>query len=116
MTSVDVKSLYTCIPNAEGLQDCYKAWLDRELTDVQQPPAETLRYLLELVLKLYIKEFDRKHYLQTFGTSTGARVAPCYANIFMGDLEKTMLESANIKPIYYKRFIDDIYDTEMYRT
>jgi len=27
----------------------------------------------------------------------------------MGDLEKTMLESADIKPVYYKWFIDDIF-------
>ena len=109
LVTVDVKSLYTCIPNEEGLKACYEAWLNREMIDPQQPPAETLRHLLELVLKLNVLEFNRKHYLQTFGTSMGARVAPAYANVFMGRLEEEMLKSAKIKPKYYKRFIDDIF-------
>jgi len=64
--------MYTCIPNAEDLQACYKAWRDKELIDPQQPPAETLVHMLELVLKLNMIKFDRKNYLQTFGTSMGA--------------------------------------------
>ena len=85
----------------------------------QQRPTETLRDLLELVLKLNVLEFNRKFYLQIFGTSMGAWVAPAYANVFMGRLEETMLARANIKPKYYKRFIDDIFivinctDTEL---
>jgi len=39
----------------------------------------------------------------------GAALAPSYTNIFMGDLEKTMLATAKIKSKYYKRFIDDIF-------
>jgi len=79
------------------------------MTDPQQPPAETLRHLLELVLKLNVLEFDRKHYLQTFGTTIGARLAPSYANIFMGDLDRKMLQSTCVEPTYYKRFVDDIF-------
>jgi len=39
----------------------------------------------------------------------GAALAPSYANVFMGDLEETMLNTAKIKSKYYKRFIDDIF-------
>jgi len=39
----------------------------------------------------------------------GAYFAPSYANVFMGYLEETMLSTANVKPQYYKRFIDDIF-------
>ena len=59
LVTVDVKSLYTCISNDQGLEACYRAWLKREMTDPQQPPAETLRHLLELVLKLNVLEFNR---------------------------------------------------------
>jgi len=75
LVMVDVKSLYTCIPNYQGLEACYRAWLKREMTDPQQPSAETLRHLLELVLKLNVLKFNRKFYLQTFGTSMGVCVA-----------------------------------------
>jgi len=61
--------------------------------------------MLEMVLKLNVIEFDRKHYLQIFGTSMGAALAPSYTNIFMGDLEEKMLSTATVKPKYCKRFI-----------
>jgi len=109
LVTVDVKSLYTNIPTPEGLEACYRAWLKSELSDPQQPPAETLRHMLEMTLKLNVLEFDKKFYLQTFGTSMGASFAPSYANIFMGSLEQPMLESASVKPKYYKRYIDDIF-------
>jgi len=65
--------------------------------------------MLEIVLKLNVLEFNNKHYLQTFGTCMGASLAPSYANIFMGNLEESMLNTALVKPRYYKRFIDDIF-------
>jgi len=107
--TVDVKSLYTCIPTEAGLEACYRALLKTETTNPQQPPSETLRHMIEMVLRLNVLEFNRKHYLQTFGTCMGAALAPSYANIFMGDLEETMLSTAPVKPKYYKRFIDDIF-------
>ena len=39
----------------------------------------------------------------------GTKVAPSYANIFMGELEAKMLETAPIKPFLYLRYIDDIF-------
>ena len=36
------------------------------------------------------------------------KLAPAYANIFMGKLEQTILEFAALKPSYYKHYIDDI--------
>ena len=109
LVTVDVKSLYTNIPNDEGIQACHEAWRHRETTDPQHPPAGVLRHLLELVLKLNTFEFDNKYYLQKFGTAMGSKLAPAYANTFMGSLEKSILDSAPIKPTYYRRFIDDIF-------
>ena len=109
LVTVDVKSLYTNIPNEEGIQACHEAWRIRETTDPQHPPADVLRHLLEIVLKLNTFEFDNKHYLQKFGTAMGSKLAPAYANTFMGKLEKTILASSPLKPVYYRRFIDDIF-------
>ena len=63
LVTVDVKSLYTNIPNEEGIQACYEAWRTRETMDPQHPPADVLRHLLETVLKLNTFEFDNKYYL-----------------------------------------------------
>ena len=109
LVTVDVKSLYTNIPNDEGIQACYEAWLKQETSDPQHPPAEVLRHLLELVLKLNTFEFNNKYYLQKFGTAMGSKLAPAYANTFMGQLEKDILESSPLQPTYYRRFIDDIF-------
>ena len=109
LVTVDVKSLYTNIPNDEGIQACYEAWLTQETFDPQHPPAEVLRHLLEMVLKLNTFEFNDKHYLQKFGTAMGSKLAPAYANVFMGKLEDSILTDSPLKPIYYRRFIDDIF-------
>ena len=63
LVMIDVKSLYTNIPNDEGIQACREAWMKQELTDPQHPPAEILAQLLELVLKFNTFEFNSKHYL-----------------------------------------------------
>ena len=38
----------------------------------------------------------------------GTRMAPAYANLFMADLEEKLLAGYPIKPILWKRYIDDI--------
>ena len=41
----------------------------------------------------------------------GTRTAPSYANIFMADLENKLLDNSpnNLKPLIWKRYIDDIF-------
>ena len=39
----------------------------------------------------------------------GTKLAPAYANIFMGKLEQTILSHAPYKPLFYKRYIDKRY-------
>ena len=59
-----------------------------------------------------IFKFNNEFWTQLIGTSMGTRVAPTYANIFMGKLEKLMLSHcpADLKPFLHtwKRYIDDI--------
>jgi len=109
LVTIDVKSLYTSIPNKDGLQACYEAWRDEEIRDPQHPPAETLRHLLEIVLKLNTLEFNKEFYLQTQGSAMGAVLAPAYANVFMTKLESEVINLSEHKPVYYRRYIDDIF-------
>ena len=48
--------------------------------------------------------FNGDHYLQINGTA----MAPSYANICMGKLEKQLLESSIERPLSWYRFIDDV--------
>jgi hypothetical protein len=52
--------------------------------------------------------FNDEHYLQISGTAMGTKMAPSYANIFLGRLERRLLHYAPTKPFSWLRFIDDI--------
>ena len=41
----------------------------------------------------------------------GTRMAPSYANIFMHEIEQGFLQTQTIKPLVWKRYIDDIFVT-----
>ena len=53
-------------------------------------------------------QFKEKDYLQTHGTAMGTKMAVASANIFMAKMEKEILRQSSIKPIFWKRFIDDV--------
>ena len=38
----------------------------------------------------------------------GTKLAVAFANIFMAKIEKEILRQSSIKPIFWKRFIDDV--------
>ena len=103
--SMDVTSLYTNIPHSDGIKACEEAWDER---DIKDPPTQTLVKLLTLVLKCNNFEFNGQHYLQVQGTAMGTKMAPAYANMFMGRLEKQLLMSMTMRPFSWLRFIDDI--------
>ena len=81
LVSLDVLSLYTNISHEDGIRACKEAWEERPDKD---PPTEILVKLLTLILKCNNFEFKGKHYLQVLGTAMGTKMAPAYANIFMG--------------------------------
>jgi hypothetical protein len=43
--------------------------------------------------------FNGEHFLQINGTAMVTKMAPSYANIFMGKLEKLIIQSAPHKPL-----------------
>ena len=105
LVTLDVVSLYTNIPHDEGIEACREAWNKRVNPTI---PTRCLVELLSHVLKLNNFEFNGEHYLQINGTAMGTKMAPSYANIFMGRLENQLLELSPYKPLSWLRFIDDI--------
>ena len=99
LVTIDVTSLYTNIPHKEGIKSCHNAFIKLESTNPQQPPAETLTNLLEIVLKNNVFEFNGKCYKQLFGTAMGSKTAPSYANTFLGNLENKFL-TPNLLSLY----------------
>ena len=65
--------------------------------------------LLKYVLTYNTFIFNSLYFLQEWGTSIGTKLAPCYANIFMGALESELLQGWKGRPPeFWKRYIDDI--------
>ena len=111
LVTMDVTSLYTNIPNMEGLVSIAQSLIKHQ-------PDFTLKYkthleLLKLVLHKNNFQCNGEHYLQIGGTAMGTKVAPSYANLFMARLEEKLLEKArtdlHVELPLYLHYIDDIF-------
>ena len=111
LASIDVSSLYTNIPHNEGIQSTlYYLKNDPEAyKHPEQPTPEVITELMEMVLKNNVFEFNDNYYLQIQGTAMGTKMAPAYANLFMGKLEQELKAIGKPHILIWKRFIDDIF-------
>lgn len=76
---MNTTSLYTKIPNANGIDACKEVLDSRPL---KYSPTEWLFKILTVELKNNNITFDEDHYLQVDRTAMGAKMASQYANIF----------------------------------
>ena len=79
--TMDITSLYTIIPNSEGLQ-AHNHFSDQRT--VKGPSSETLLRRAELVLTVTCFSFAVSYYKQINGVAMGTRMGPSYANLFVG--------------------------------
>ena len=86
--TMDITSLYTVIPNDEGLR-ALKHFFDQRT--VKEPSSETLLRLAELVLTLNCFSFGGNYYKQTNGVAMDTKMGPSYANLFVGFIEHHFL-------------------------
>ena len=108
LCTIDVTSLYTNIPNQEGIDAC-KHMLNNHRIGGSLPSNQNIAKLLEYVLTKNNFEFNSKHYLQTGGTAMGTKVAPSFANLFMAHFEEKWVYPYPTKPSLWLRYIDDIF-------
>jgi len=102
--TMDVKSLYTNIPNQQGI------YAVRETLMNWPNLATVITTFLGLLLTMNNFIFNGLFYLQTKGCAMGTKCAPSYANIFMGKFEKDHLyPRLKGKCLTYLRYIDDIF-------
>ena len=108
LASMDVTSLYTNIPQEEGITTVCKAYEDFYQNHLPIP-TKFLRQMLCLILKENSFQFNGRHYLQTHGTAMGTKMAVAFANVFMAKIEKGIISKSKIKPLVWKRYIDDVF-------
>ena len=106
LVTADVVGLYPSIPHSEGC-DIFKKHYENYPN--KKVPTEDIGKMADFALKNDLFEFDSKFYKQISGTATGTKFAPPYACIFMDHIETEFLKTQDIKPWFWKRFIDDIF-------
>jgi len=84
---MDVRSLYTNVPQEEGIEKVCKAY-DALISIKKKPPSpQNISKERWNILQETSFQFNGKNYLQTHGTAIGTEMAVAFANIFMGTLE-----------------------------
>ena len=106
LVTMDVTSLYTIIPHVDGVDACSNFLNDHCATDIS---TDDLCSLISFILTHNNFVFDNHDYLQTSGTAMGTKMAPCFANILMASIEQTFIDSSPLTPLFYVRFINDIF-------
>ena len=103
------KSLYTNIPQDEGIQTVLDM-LDSH-PDTNRPNNNILKRMMTYILKYNYFQFNNDNYLQIHGTAMGTKFAPSFANIFMAHIEDLIQQNApdNLLPYLWLRFLDDIF-------
>lgn len=72
-------------------------------------PDEELLDLLDINLRRNYFVFDEEFFLHIKGTAMGKSFPPLYANIFMASREREVFVKFKKKPLYYFRYLDDIW-------
>ena len=109
LITMDVKSLYTNIPNAEGME-AVKACFRARAKPGDGALSKVIIQFLTLILTLNNFLFNDEHYIQVNGCSMGTKCAPTYAGIYMGWFENQfILPKIRRFTNTYVRFIDDIF-------
>ena len=109
LVSMDVTSLYTIIPQEEGINTVCKVY-DAFYKNDTPIPTNSLRGLRKLILLQENSfQFNGRNYLQTHGTAMGTKVAVAFANTFMSAVETEIISKSKIKPLEWKRYIDNVF-------
>ncbi len=104
---MDVKSLYTNIPQDEGISCCLQTLQNDYNEDLSLPLIHLhLKQIITFILKRNYFDFNNRVFLQIHGTVMGSPFAQNFANIFMHQCKKCILDIApnNRTPLVWKRY------------
>ena len=107
MVTLDVSSLFINIPHKDGL-DAHRGFLNNTSSSNELPVNSVLK-LIQLVLENNHFRFNKENYIQKMGTAMGSPRTRVYASLFMCKLEHELLESRDLVPSVWLRFLNDIF-------
>ena len=106
MVSFDVKSLFTNVPLDQTIDIILRIYHHKEL-DTSITKSE-MKEMLTLCTKNVHFTYNWKIFVQTDGVAMGSPLGPVLADIFMTELEKTLLPDIYIRYIkFWRRYVDD---------
>ena len=108
LISFDVANLFTNIRLSEAIDIAINLIFENS-PDIKFTKRE-LRKLFRIATSETHFTFNGSIFDQIDGVAMGSPLAPVLANLFMGFHEQNWIEQAtNVKPIFYKRYVDDIF-------
>ena len=108
MISFDVKSLFTNVPLEKTIDIILrKVYVEKKIkTDI---PKAMMNQLLLLCTKHVHFTFNNVVYIQNDGVAMGSPLGPLLANIFMTELEETIIPTLKNDLKHWKRYVDDTH-------
>ena len=110
LVSFDVTSLFTRVPTGEAVDAvCSKLELDDTLIDRCELSIDSIKLLMNECLSCRYFQCKGEFYTQLEGAPMGLSLSVVLANAFMESLEERLLQSAPLKPKYWRRYVDDTF-------
>jgi hypothetical protein len=100
----DVDNLYPNIPLIEALLR-----VQSSINNSQSLEAQFILELLKVQLEENCFEYNGQFYKQLRGVPMGKAWAPAVASIYLDVWERAIFEHLKLQPIFYRRYIDDIF-------
>ena len=106
LVTLDVTALYSNIPQNDGIEAC-KKHLDRRALSTTS--GEGICQLVKFMLKHNVFNLNGEYFSQVCVSTMGTRMAPCFANSFMADVEDNVMSVYPYKSLAYYRYIDNVF-------
>lgn len=108
--SLDVVSLYPSIPIQESIEVILELCkTNKEIIKSFGIELHEVKKGLEIILNNNYIRFGDVIYRQKEGVAMGNRIAPVVAILFMNSIETSGITTAFMKPLIFKRYIDDCF-------
>ena len=110
MVSFDVVNLFGMIPVDEALVIIReKLENDEDLEERSAIPVNSLMELVTFCLKTAYFQLENQTYQQVDGVAMGSALSPIVSNIYMEHFEELALNTAQLKPDLWLRYVDDTF-------
>ena len=97
VATLDVCSLYTNIPQEEGIKIVCRFYEEHYQSNLSIP-TQLFTDLMRLILTENSLKFNDKHYLEIYDIAVGTKMAVTFSVIFIPHIKKQLLNASPYKP------------------